>query len=554
VPATDVTPAEPTGAGDRGRSRWMPRGSALGPRCAGAVVSGALVALAFPPYDLWPLAPLGIAGLVLLTRGVRPRRGALIGLVHGLAVFLPLLSWLTIIGPDAWIAVALLESAFLAATGALLPATQRLPGWPVWVACLWVAQEAARDRVPFGGFPWGRLAFAETASPFTGFAAVGGAPLVSAATALGGALLAGAMLALVPPRDRSPGQSPTRRPAALTAALLAAAVAVPVLGLLVPTGPGEGRPVTVALVQGGVPGEGMDFLGEREQVLRNHVAATHRLADAVRAGRRPAPDLVVWPENSSDIDPFTDAPARNLIDAAVRDIGVPVLVGAVVDGPGPDHVSNTGIVWDPATGPGERYVKRHPVPFGEYIPFRDELTGLISRLDQIPRDFYAADQPGNLTVGPAEVGDVICFEVAYDSLVRDVVAGGADVLVVQTNNATYNGTGQPQQQMAMSRLRAVEHGRTVLVTATSGISAVVNPDGAVVRRAPERVARTLVTTIQLHDRRTVASRLGALPEWLLTAAGVGAALAGLAVGRRHRRLTTADRAHPDQRPEQEARP
>ena len=541
APATNVTPADPAGSGDRGRSRWLPRGSALGPRLAGAVVSGALLTLAFPPYDLWPLAPVGVAGLVLLTRGVRPRRGALIGLVHGLAVFLPLLSWLTIIGPDAWIAVALLESTFLAATGALLPGAQRLRGWPVWVACIWVAQEAARDRLPFGGFPWGRLAFAETASPFTGFAALGGAPLVSAATALSGALLAAAVVAVAAGAAHGGGSgSRSRWPVALAAA----AVAVPVAGGLVPIGAGEGRPVTVALVQGGVPGEGMDFLGEREQVLRNHAAATHRLADAVRAGRRPAPDLVVWPENASDIDPFTDAPARNLIDAAVRDVGVPVLVGAVVDGPGPDHVSNTGIVWDPVTGPGQRYVKRHPVPFGEYIPFRDELSGWISRLDQIPRDFYAADRPGNLDVGPASVGDVICFEIAYDSLVRDVVAGGADVLVVQTNNATYNGTDQPQQQMAMSRLRAVEHGRTVLVTATSGISAVIDPDGTVVRQAPERVARTLVSTVQLHDGRTLASRLGAWPEWLLTAVGAGAALAGLLVAGRRRRQQAATEDRP----------
>ena len=104
--------------------------------------------------------------------------------MHGLATFLPLLSWLTVIGPDAWVLVALLEAAFLALTGALLPGVLRLPGWPFWVACLWVAQEAARDRLPFGGFPWGRLAFAETASPFTAVAALGGAPLVTFATAL----------------------------------------------------------------------------------------------------------------------------------------------------------------------------------------------------------------------------------------------------------------------------------------------------------------------------------------------------------------------------------
>ena len=490
----------------------------LGPRLAAAVVSGALVAVALPPYDLWPLAPIGVTGLVLLCRGQRARRGALLGLAHGLGTFVPVLSWLTVIGPDAWLLVALLEAAYLALLGSLLPAVLRLRAWPLWVGCLWVAQELARDTTPFGGFPWGRLAFAETASPYTPYATLGGAPLVTFATAVSGALVAAAVV---------------HRGAARSAALLGlVAVAVPTAGLLLPVGAGEGRQVTVALVQGNVPGVGLDFQGEREQVLRNHVDATHRLAADVRAGKVAAPDLVVWPENASDIDPFGDAGAMALIDDAVRDVGVPVLVGTLVDGPGPDHVSNTGIVWDPQTGPGERYVKRHPVPFGEYIPFRSELAGITSRLDQIPRDFYAADRPGNLTLGPARIGDVICFEIAYDGLVRDVVRGGAQVLVVQTNNATYNGTHQPYQQMAMSRLRAVETGRAVLVASTSGISAVVRADGSVAQRAPEKVARTLVAKVPLRDAETLSTRLGGWPERTLAVAGLVAAVSAVLLQRR----------------------
>ena len=512
--ATGAQPVSPAGAAPR---RFSGDRVGLGARIAGAAVSGALVALAFPPYDIWPLAPVGVALLTLICRGRRARDTAVLGLVHGLATFLPLVSWMTVIGPDAWVMLSLLEASFLALMSALLPSVLRVPGWPVWVAALWVAQEAARGRVPFGGLPWGRLAFAETAAPFTSYAAVGGAPLVTFATALAGALLAAAVLHI----------RTAQRSAAL---LLLAAVAVPTSGLVVPTGAGEGKRVTVALVQGGVPGSGMDFEGEREQVLRNHVDATRRLAADVRSGVVAAPDLVIWPENASDIDPFTDPGARALIDGAVRDIGVPVLVGAVLDGPGADYVSNSGIVWDPTTGPGDRYVKRHPVPFGEYIPFRAQLSGIVERLEQIPRDFFAGDEPGNLTVGPAEVGDVICFEVAYDGLVRDVVAGGADVLVVQTNNATYNGTGQPQQQMAMSRLRAVEHGRSVLVAATSGISAIVDADGTVVKRAPERTARNLVADVTLHEGTTVADRLGGGPEWLLAALGL--VTVGLGVRRR----------------------
>ena len=495
----------------------------LGPRLAAGVVSGALVAVALPPYDLWPLAPVGVAGLVLLLRAQRARRGALVGLAHGLGTFVPVLAWLTVIGPDAWLLVALLEASYLALLGAVTPAVLRVRGWPLWFGCLWVAQELVRDTTPFGGFPWGRLAFAETASPLTPYAALGGAPLVSFATALTGALLAAAVL-------RGP-----RWPGAGMLAL--AAVAVPAAGALLPVGAGEGREVTVALVQGNVPGVGLDFQGEREQVLRNHVIATHRLAEDVRAGRVDAPDLVIWPENASDIDPFRDPQAGVLIDDAVRDVGVPVLVGAVLQGPGPDHVSNTGIVWDPRTGAGDRYVKRHPVPFGEYIPFRSELAGITSRLDQIPKDFYAADEPGNLTVGPARVGDVICFEIAYDGLVRDVVRGGAQVLVVQTNNATYNGTHQPYQQMAMSRLRAVETGRDVLVASTSGISAVVRADGGVAQRAPEKVARTLVARVPLREGRTLSTRLGPWPEWLLAAAGLLAAAAGSGVRARRRRVS-----------------
>jgi apolipoprotein N-acyltransferase len=163
------------------------------------------------------------------------------------------------------------------------------------------------------------------------------------------------------------------------------------------------------------------------------------------------------------------------------------------------------------------------VPFGEYIPFRDQLSGWISRLDQIPRDFFAGPRPGALDIGPTRVGDVICFEIAYDGVVRDVVEQDARVLVVQTNNATYNGTSQPEQQLAMSRLRAVEHGRSVLVAATSGISAVVLPDGEVQARTGELTSETLVAQIPLRTDRTVATRLGAAPEWLLAAIGLAAA-------------------------------
>ena len=215
-----------------------------------------------------------------------------------------------------------------------------------------------------------------------------------------------------------------------------------------------------------------------------HAERTHELAAAVRAGTAPRPDLVIWPENSTDIDPYRNADANAVITAAARDIGVPILVGAVVQTDVPGEAYNRRIVWDPVTGPGETYNKRHPVPFGEYMPYRSFFRIFSDKVDLQRGTFLPGDLPGNLDVAGVNVGDVICFEVVYDDLVRDVVDGGAQVLVVQTNNATFGYTNETYQQQAMSRVRAVEHGREVLISSTSGVSAVIRPDGTVESSMP----------------------------------------------------------------------
>lgn len=512
-----------------------------GGRLLAAAAGGLAAAAAFPPIGAWPLTFPAVAALILATRDQRARSGALAGFVFGMAFLLPLLSWVRVVGPDAWVALCLLESAFYAALGAGLALTSRLRLWPLVAAALWVAAEAGRATMPFGGFPWGRLAFAHTSSPLTGYAAFGGAPLVTFAAALAGSLLAAAVLAVagltmarvaggreVPEGQRRLGSV---RRAALAATGLAGVAALLAGGAAVPVATGGPRSVDVALVQGNVPRPGLDFLGRPRAVLSNHVQATERFARRLDATGAPSPQLVVWPENSSDLDPFTQPEAYALIEQAVRAVGAPTLVGAVTDGPSPHLAFNTGIVWSPTTGPGARYVKRHPVPFGEYVPFRAELTPYVDRLSRIPRDFAAGDRPGLLRVGPALVGDAICFEVAYDSLMADLARGGAQLLVVQTNNATYGRTGQPEQQLAMSRLRAVEHGRAVLVAATSGISAVIAPDGRLVDVSDEFTADVLTASVPLRDELTVADRVGQTPEWALTGLGLLAVVFG-GLGRR----------------------
>jgi len=149
-------------------------------------------------------------------------------------------------------------------------------------------------------------------------------------------------------------------------------------------------------------------------------------------------------------------------------------------------------------------------------------------------DFVAGPTPGVLTVGPATVGDVICFEVAYDDVVRDTVLGGAQVLVVQTNNATFN-EAEALQQLSMVRLRAVEHGRPALMASTVGVSGFVDKSGNVYDATQFNAEAVIVRRVELSSARTIATNLGVLPELALVVAALGVLVTSV-VGRMRRRV------------------
>ena len=496
------------------------------PRILAGAAAAALLALAFPPFDLlggWAAVP-ALAGLIWAFRGLRPARGALLGLLTGLVFFLVLLDWMRVLGPDAWVLLALMCASFWAGAGALLPGLLSRRWWVLTVPLLWVVMEALRERFPWGGFPWGRLAFGQADTVLVGWAALGGPALVTFAVAL-------AATALLAAWDAVRGRQPW------AGLLCAAVIGVLVVGGALARGAGLGGPdgptEQIAIVQGNVPRLGLDFNAQRRAVLDNHVRETQQLALEVAAGTQAQPVAVIWPENSSDIDPLRNADAGQQIDVAADAIGAPILVGGVVinpvDPPRDDHpgtVLNVSLVWDPVTGPGESYVKRHPVPFGEYLPFRDILSRFITRFDRIPRDFAPGDEVGFLTIGPVPTGIVICFEIAYDDLVRDAVRAGGQVLVVQTNNATYGGTGQPEQQLAITRVQAVASGRTALVAATSGISAVIGPDGSTTWQTEEFTSDSTVTAVPMRAGLTPAMRIDGLSELIALLALVALVLLG----------------------------
>lgn len=502
----------------------------------GAAAGGFALYSAFAPSTRWWLAIAGFALLGLSLAGRSWRAGLGLGFVFGLTFYLPLLSFTNIyVGDFPWYALSVAEAVLTAPAGALIAAaSRRLPLWPAWAAAAWITGEALRGRWPFGGFPWGGVAFSQPDGPLLPAASLVGSAGLAFLTALGGFALA----ALIGALARRP--SPSWRSATVLApiGLLALPFVVGAIGL-VTVQRGDGAPTAViAVIQGNVPRPGLDFNAERRAVLDMHAQRTHELAAEVRAGTRPAPILVIWPENSTDIDPYRNADANAVISAAAADIGVPILVGAVVQAPTAGEAYNMGIVWDPVTGPGETYSKRHPLPFGEYMPYRSFFRLFSDKVDLQRGTFLPGERPGNFDIAGVPVGDVICFEVVYDELVRDVVDGGARVLVVQTNNATFGYTDETYQQQAMSRVRAVEHGRSVLISSTSGVSTVIRPDGAIESSIPLFTPGYLTPTVPLIATTTPGTVLGGPLEWLLAMATPAALAVVVTTDRRRRRSGT----------------
>jgi apolipoprotein N-acyltransferase len=491
-----------------------------GPAVAVAAAGGLALAAAFPPAGLWPLAAAGPALLVVALWRRSLRGSLLIGLVFGLAFFTPLLSWTLNVAWYAWAALTGLNLVVFAPLVIGQRLLLRLRAWPLAVAGWWVASESLRDRWPFGGFPWGRLVMSQSAAPTARWVAIGGPSLLTFLVALAGACLAWLFLsAATSPR-------PARRAPVVPAACLLGAAGLALAGPLLPAGgvPAGTPSAEVAAVQGNVPrARDLPDLLREDTVTTNHALATEQLAARVKAGRLPAPDLVVWPENSTDQDPDANPYVYATIAQAMAAIGRPILVGAVLQ----DPQRNTGQLWLPGRGPAGLYVKRKLVPFGETIPLRGFLE-LFSSLPELqPVNFTPGHKAVVFRVGKIRLGDVICYEIGFDGLVSSEVAAGANLLTMQTNDADFEIDGQlgeTQQQLAMARIRAVEHDRAVVVASTTGISAIIAPDGRLIAAAGTWQRAEIEARVPLVTARTLADDLGGWSEAILT----GATLAALA--------------------------
>lgn len=476
-----------------------------------ATLGGLALASSFPDLGWWPLAYVALALLWLALAKASAWGGFLYGWAFGSAFMLPHVWWAhEAVGAVPWVALAVASGAFygLFAAGWAHVRRSGMVHGNVWIsapafALLWAGMEQLRSVVPFGGFPWGRLAFSQLDATVADLAWVGGAALVSFAAALVGALLGGAVEALMQ----------RRFVVALGAPL--AGVAVLATGLTIPLdGQATQGELSLGIVQGNVPNAGLDAFAQARQVTQNHRDGTMALLEATD---EPI-DLLVWPENSSDYDPRSDEESAQLVTESAQAASAPLLLGTNDYSP-EDGRYNTSLLWSPAGGVLDTYEKQRPAPFAEYIPIRDVARRFSPEVDRVTTDVLAGEGPATVTVpidalGRAvTVGTIICFEVAYDGIVGDSVGAGAEVLIVQTNNASFGDTAESTQQLAMSRLRAIETGRATVQVSTVGVSGVIDARGRVLQETELFTAAQMYATVPLRDDITPAVRLRLLWQW-----------------------------------------
>ncbi|MFC8600595.1 apolipoprotein N-acyltransferase [Isoptericola sp. NPDC057191] len=562
-PATTTTTAARPRAG-----LWASRPATL----LLAVAAGAALWASFPDVGAWPLAFVAVAlQFAAMRRDGRRAAGwnFLVGLVAGLTFWLPHIWWANFATDTVpWIALAALEALFLAGFGALWTWARRW-GWVgrhplaqgLVFAVLFVAVEQWRSEIPFGGFPWGRLAWTVAGAPTGRAAWLGGTTLVSFLVAAAGVLLALAVARVA--RTDWRDATARARGSASAGAFVVAAAALVVGPSLLPlahdaatrevsdaadpghvgrvvdagTGTAQAGVLRAGAVQGNVSEPGEGSFANRAEVLNNHLRGTYAIADEQAAGdygQGPGDgvDVVLWPENGSDLDPQSTPEVGAALDDAATAVGAPILVGAQ-EFPASGGRYNVALLWEPGQGVTQRYAKQHPAPFGEYIPIRGFVRLFSSQVDRVTTDMIPGTEPAvvNLPADGAAIGHgsgpvtvpmatVICFEVAYDEIVRDAVQRGAQVLVVPTNNASFGYTAESTQQLAMTRLQAITTGRAAVQVSTVGVSGVVAPDGTLVARTQLFTPDHLVADLPLRTELTPAVRAGYWPGWAVGAAAV----------------------------------
>lgn len=506
----------------------------LGPALITAVVAGWLMDLGYPDVAWWPMAIVGTALMLASLRGRSIGGALLVGAVGGFAYYGILIEWLTVyLGVVPWLALTLAQVFFTALGGVLITLAWRwVPrAWPgvagrlilapAVVAAAWTAREAVASVFPFGGFAWGRLAHSQAEGPLAHWAAWVGFSGLTFLIAWFSAMLVAVVI------ESKVGM--LRRgvlvAGASTALLVWPAVPIATTGT-----------ISVAAVQGDSD-SGLFAEYEQGQILQDHYDATRALFD-----QGLDLDVVLWPENASDLDPLRSEYAASVLDLVGDRLDAPVVVGTITaEG---DETFNSVLLWRSGQGAVDQYDKRHPVPFAEYLPARDFFYPLAPSLfDLVPRDYSFGQRDTVVDLDGVIAGISICYDIVDDDLLARQIDEGAQVLLAPTNNADFGVSDQSVQQLAIARLRAIESGRSLVNASTVGASAIVLPNGSTLDSLPLFEPGTMVQEVPLSDTVTPAHALGRTLEWGVILFGLlSIALAGLLIGRRGRADSRGDQS------------
>lgn len=445
-----------------------------------SAVSGALLSAAFEPVGKWWVAPIAIAAHMYALSITQ--RKVLSSFVFALSLNLIVLHWSsTFVGSIPWVILALGLSIFYLPLA--LVSKWGISAYPL----LYILLEELRNRFPFGGFGWVRMAYTQADSPYSKIAAIGGASALSAVT------LVIALIMFFGLHKK-----------------FSLITFLPFLSLLIPINLSTTGNASVLMIQGNVPEMGLDFNSRAKAVFNNHYELTQK-----EIARDPNIDLIVWPENSVDVDPFLNADVKESLDS----IKQPLIIGAILSKG--NKTLNTSILWGGEMP--ETYIKQHLTPFGEYIPLRS-LARIVSPLVDDVDDFSPGDTGKTFSIGEIMVAPVICYELIDDDLLHQAAAD-SNILAVQTNSATFGMSAESAQQLSMTRIRAIEHGRNIASVSTTGYSAIIDFSGNVVEQTSMATADSIRAEIGLIEGQTPRDKAG---DWAL----IGVLVALFLVARR----------------------
>lgn len=479
-----------------------------------AAVAGLALYASFPPLGWWWLSVPALALYMSRIDEARAPRALTVTFVFGMSFWIPLIDWIPLaVGTrPPWFVLAFVQTLFLMAW-ALFARWTQLWAWArgpimqaLFYALTWAGVDAARSRWPWSGFPWGSVALPQVDSSLGRLAPYGGTTLITVVVVFLAVLVRRACAA----RDASVVREHWFSRPAL--ALIVAGAFIAPLAVTLPNQAENGM-LRIGVVQGDIALPGAQAYSREGEVTDNNVRASLELASSPELAHDPI-DLAIWGEGSVDRDPLAFPAIGQAVDRAATALDAPILIG-YTNLNERDRVKNWLAVWDPGTGMDEaaRYSKHVPVPFGEFIPFRDFIASFATEVAQSSKDMEAGEEPPLMTIEardgrsvPLAVG--ICFEAAYPMVIGDGVARGGQAIIVPSNNYHFRSSGESAQQGQLLRMRAMEYSRSAVQASTTGHSYVIRPDGSILESTGTEQAATLAADIPLRSSLTVTARAG----------------------------------------------